>query len=222
MTMPVPLQGGSAPMSRTNHVLESLRSQILHGVLHAGQPLVEADLARSFNMSKTPVREALKTLAGLGLVTMSEYRGAVVRSVDYEMAREVFDVRILLEPAAVALSVTAGSIDIDRARETLRRADGVTDNAERSLINREFHQLTYAECGNPLLVSMLDGLRDQTALITVNAWRFGITWIHEAHEHEAILDAAERGDAEAARELDEQHIRTFTDQVVSKLKEHDA
>lgn len=221
MSHAAPQPSAMAPMSRTAHVLESLRWQILNGTLHAGQSLVEAELARTFNVSKTPVREALKTLAGLGLVTMSEYRGAVVRSVDYEMARAVFEIRLLLEPQAVAMAVAAGSIDIDAARATLARASDAADDAERSLINREFHRLTFAGCGNPLLVTMLDDLRDQTALITVNAWRYGITWIHEAHEHEAILDAIESGDADRARELNEAHIRSFTDHVVTRLKEHD-
>ncbi|RCK60255.1 FCD domain-containing protein [Microbacterium sorbitolivorans] len=55
----------------------------------------------------------------------------------------------------------------------------------------------------------------------ITCGRYGITWIHEAHEHEAILDAIESGDAERARELDENHIRSFTDHVVTRLKEHD-
>ena len=56
-------------------------------------------------VSKTPVREALKTLAGAGLVTMNPYKGAAVRVVDGEQARHVYDVRLLLEPEALARAV---------------------------------------------------------------------------------------------------------------------
>ncbi len=210
------------PLSRTAHVVDSLRRAIMNGTLPAGRPLVETDLAKSFGVSKTPVREALKTLAGLGLVTMSEYRGAVVRSVDYEMARSVFEVRRLLEPQAVQLAVAAGNVDANEALDALRRAEKSDDKAEKSLANRDFHRLMYATCGNPLLISILDDLRDQTALITVTAWKYGITWVHEAREHEAILEAAQAGDAAEAQRLTDLHIGSFTDHVLSKLKEHDA
>ena len=69
---------GALP-SRTVAVLEAIRHAILAGELRPGQPLVETDLAEVLGVSKTPVREALKTLAGAGLVTMNPYKGAAVR-----------------------------------------------------------------------------------------------------------------------------------------------
>lgn len=211
-----PLAMTPTPLSRTGHVVESLRGSILRGDLAAGQPLIESELAAAFGMSKTPVREALKALSGLGLVTMSEYRGAVVRSVDADMAGQVFGVRLLLEPQAVAMSVRAG-IDADAAADALRRASEATDAAERSRANRDFHRITFSSCGNPLLISILDGLRDQTSLITVTAWRAGGTWRSEADEHQEILAAIEAGDAERAQELDHAHISSFAEQAIEKL-----
>ena len=57
---------GAPPASRTDFVLESIKEAILNGKLKPGQALVETDLATALNVSKTPVREALKTLAGSG------------------------------------------------------------------------------------------------------------------------------------------------------------
>lgn len=208
------------PLSRTAYVTQSLRRSIVSGDLPAGAPLVEAELAARFGLSKTPVREAIRSLAGTGLVTMSEYRGVTVRVVDDAMARSVFEVRLLLEPAAVEMAVTHG-IDVELARAALDRAQGAGTPADRSLANREFHRLLFATCGNPVLVGALEGLRDQTALVTVTAWRHGITWVHEAHEHEAILEAAARGDAATARRLDEEHIRSFTDNALAQLRGQD-
>src|ERR1700750_1350846 len=91
---------GALP-SRTVAVLEAIKHAILTGELRPGQALVETDLAEVLGVSKTPVREALKTLAGAGLVTMSPYRGAAVRVVDAELARHVYDVRRLVEPEAL-------------------------------------------------------------------------------------------------------------------------
>jgi DNA-binding GntR family transcriptional regulator len=202
--------------SRTGLVVEALRRSILTGELPAGQPLVETELARRFGISKTPVREALKTLVGAGLVTMSEYKGATVRVVDEEMARSVFDVRSLLEPVAVARTVDRG-LDLDLAQDALDRASSAKDEAERSLANRDFHQLLYSNCGNPVLMDMLDGLREQTALISVNAWIQQPSWETEAAEHAEILAAARNGDAGRAAELVLNHIRSFEVRAVGQI-----
>ena len=84
--------------SRTVVVLDAIKHAILTGELQPGQGLVETDLAGVLGVSKTPVREALKTLAGAGLVTMSPYKGAAVRAVDDDLVRSVYDLRLLLEP----------------------------------------------------------------------------------------------------------------------------
>src|SRR6266704_4571652 len=204
---------GALP-SRTVAVLEAIKHAILTGELGSGQALVETDLAEVLGVSKTPVREALKTLAGAGLVTMNPYKGAAVRVVDDQQARHVYDVRLLLEPEALGRAVTGGH-DWQSAHQALNRARSARDQAERSLANRDFHRELYAGCGNPLLVRMLDDLRDQTALVSVAAWRHEPDWLqtpsweHEAAEHLAVLQAAEYGDAERAATLLRRHITAF-------------
>ena len=106
---------GALP-SRTVAVLEAIKHAILAGELPPGRALVETDLAALLGVSKTPVREALKTLAGAGLVTMHPYKGAVVRLVDDVQARYIYDLRLLLEPEALARSVEPGRGRGDRAR----------------------------------------------------------------------------------------------------------
>lgn len=207
---------GALP-SRTVAVLEAIKHAILSGELRPGRPLVETDLAEVLGVSKTPVREALKTLAGAGLVTMSPYKGAVVRVVDDAEARQIYDVRLLLEPEALSRAAVTKqqSGDWRAAHQALARADGAPDQAERSLANRDFHRELYAGCGNPLLVRMLDDLRDQTALVSAVAWRHDPDWLdtpsweHEAAEHRAVLRAAEEGDADRAASLLRAHITSF-------------
>lgn len=201
------------PASRTDFVLESIKEAILNGKLKPGQALVETDLAATLNVSKTPVREALKTLAGSGLVVMSPYKGAAVRTVDAEMAGSVYDVRMLMEPEALRRAVQRGA-SFDDAALAL---EDVSDLARRSLANRRFHRALYAGCGNPLMIEILDGLRDQAALITVAGWGICPTWDDEAAEHRAILAAAVRGRGDIAAELLRRHIQTFADRVVEEL-----
>ncbi|MFI0720935.1 GntR family transcriptional regulator [Streptomyces sp. NPDC021224] len=194
--------------SRTQFVLEAIKHRILTGQLSPGQALVEADLAAQFGVSKTPVREALKTLAGTGLVVMSQYKGVTVRTVDADMAREVYDVRLLLEPEALRRTI-ARRASLAAAQEALERAARAEDRADRSLANRDFHRALYLPCGNPLLARMLDELRDQAALVSTVAWAADPSWEREASEHEEILALALAGDADEATRLLHTHIAVF-------------
>ena len=212
---------GAAP-SRTEAVLDAIKHAILAGELRPGQGLVETELAQMLGVSKTPVREALKTLAGAGLVTMSPYRGATVRAIDPASAAAIYDLRLLLEPEGVRRAVQAGADQAGpggpagpaagpwaAAQAALATSAAAADQAQRSLANREFHRALYLACGNPLLVKTLDDLRDQTALVSVLSWAQGASWQQEAAEHQAILAAARSGAAGEAAALLHAHIAGF-------------
>src|ERR1700751_353784 len=204
---------GALP-SRTVAVLEAIKHAILTGELRPGQALVETHLAEVLGASKTPVREGLKTLASAGLVTVNPYKGTAGRVGAAELAGHVYDGRRLAEPEALARPVRPGR-DWQQAHQALARADSAADQAGRSLANRDFHRELYLACGNPLLVRLLDDLRDQTALVSVSAWRHepgwgqAPSWEREAAEHRAVLMAAEEDDAERAAILLRHHITSF-------------
>jgi DNA-binding GntR family transcriptional regulator len=200
-----------APPSRTAAALDAIKHAILAGELRPGQPLVEAELAGLLGFSKTPVREALKTLAGSGLVTISPYKGAAVRVIDDAAARHIYDVRRLLEPEALARAVAAGA-GWEAAEGALGRAGAAGDEAARSLATRDFHRALYAGSGNPLLTTILDELRDQAALVSAAAWRRDPpSWARESAEHRAILAAALAGDPQGAAGLLRAHIDSFAE-----------
>ena len=219
---------GAAP-SRTEAVLDAIKHAILAGELRPGQGLVETELAQMLGVSKTPVREALKTLAGAGLVTMSPYRGATVRAIDPASAAALYDLRLLLEPEAVrravqARAVQARTVQADgaqagaggpdagswaTAQAALAASDAAADQAQRSLANREFHRALCLACGNSLLVKTLDDLRDQTALVSALSWEQAPSWQQEAAEHQVILAAAQAGAAGEAADLLRAHIAGF-------------
>jgi DNA-binding GntR family transcriptional regulator len=203
---------GAIP-SRTEAVLDAIKHAILAGELRPGRSLVETELAQLLGVSKTPVREALKTLAGAGLVTMSPYRGATVREIDLAAAAAIYDLRLLVEPAAVGRTVraaaTAGGQYWAEASAALDASAAAQDQAQRSLANRDFHRALYLGCGNSLIVKVLDDLRDQTALVSAMSWQQAPSWEQEATQHRAILAAAQAGDADLATGLLRQHISGF-------------
>ncbi|TDD69832.1 GntR family transcriptional regulator [Jiangella aurantiaca] len=202
------------PVSRTEQVRDTLRRAILDGQLAPGQPLVERELATRLGVSKTPVREALKLLHASGLVRISSYEAVTVRSVDAATVREVYQARLVLEPAAVRLAVGArGAVEHAAARAALKEAEEAMsrgDIAAMGLANRTFHRELYLASGNSFLNGFLDQVQDLSALVATAGWRHEPTYKEEAGQHADILAGYEAGDADRAEQLLRDHIeRSF-------------
>jgi DNA-binding GntR family transcriptional regulator len=205
-----------APLARSTTtsdlVVDTIRSAILAGRLRPGETLVERRLAEQLGVSKTPVREALIALSATGLVTVSPNRGTTVREIDAHDVRQAYEVRVLLEPWAVARTVRrAGGAAADAARAALTEAGthlSAKDHVPLSLANGRFHRALYAECGNPLVVAQLDALQELAALGAVAMlWPQRATWRTEHAEHAEILDAVAAGAADRAERLTRRHVR---------------
>ncbi|MFC4585392.1 GntR family transcriptional regulator [Sphaerisporangium corydalis] len=216
--------------TRTDLVADSIRAAILSGRIKPGETLVERRLAEQLGVSKTPVREALIGLASTGLVTISPNRGVSVRVLSAADLRKAQELRLLLEPWAIANATTAGTDDASgtgeatgsvrtagagkaagaEASEALEQARGLLsgdDPTALSLANRRFHRALYSRCGNELVIAQLDNLQDLTSLGTVTVlWRHWPTWREEFAEHETILAAVRAGDAALAESLTRTHI----------------
>ena len=90
--------------SRRQRIVEALLADVFRGRLRAGKRLVIQELAERFGVSQTPIREALTTLAGIGIVELMPNRGAVVRRITAQQVREICAVRRLLECRATRLA----------------------------------------------------------------------------------------------------------------------
>jgi DNA-binding GntR family transcriptional regulator len=217
------LQPINTAPARADLIAEELRRAILRGDLTPGAPLVERDLAAALSVSKTPVREAIKTLVAKGLIEVSPYRGAVVRRVSVELAADVYGVRILLEPEAVrAASLRRPASSLKEAARALKAAEDAADRRDFSMMalyNRDFHQALAAASGNPILANVLAGLQDQTALVATQGWRRRDTWGEEALEHEAVLQAVRDGDADSAAKLMRSHIEGALARLTTELEQ---
>ncbi len=199
-----------SPSSRADLAADAIRGAILSGKLTPGQPLIERDLVTLLGVSKTPIREALKLLSRSGLITVVPFRGASVREVDRQLIDSVYEVRLLIEPAAIRNSVTNNSgqgwYTATCILKEAEEAAAARDYAGLSRCNRSFHRELYSQCGNPLIISILDDVQDMVSLISTHYWRQRPTWSNEASEHHAILDAVERGDRQSAAQLLESHV----------------
>lgn len=198
--------------NRTVHefVHHALRAAVMDGTLPGGARLVQSDLAQQLGVSTTPVREALRDLATEGLVVLDPHRGAVVRSLDIEEVRELYELRMTLEPLMVR-RVAAAMTDerLDRAAELQRRMEEPCDPQTWSRLNRDFHALFSEAADSSRLASILTGLRDSAAPYVAMSLVSRPEQAAQANtEHTELVESYRTGDVERAVEQTLDHLRS--------------
>ncbi len=206
---------------RRQAIAESILADVFQGRLRAGQHLVTQDLAERFGVSHTPIREALISLAGVGIIDLLPNRGAVVRRVTAQDVREVCQVRRALECEATRRA--CGRIDLAELHDladALRRLRSVKLASaskfieEARAVDSRLHDLIAASSGNKFLALELSrlkmlfrGFRDVSYLR--HEQRNDLRRLaEEAHEHLAIVEGLLAGDKAAAARAMALHIRS--------------
>lgn len=205
-------------------VFEHMKRDIITGHLQPGQRLVERELSERYHVSRTPLREALRDLVRAGFAITIPYRGVAVRTIGYEYARNIYDLRIGVEGLAAYLAAERASKDelggLEASYAAIARAARAGQRDEVMLLNTRFHELIATATHNDLLVDKV-----QELWASVNLLR-GISWIGNARteksseEHRLILQALLRRDAPQAREAAERHIRSSWEAVATAFKHH--
>ena len=205
---------------RRRLIAESLLSDVFQGRLRAGAHLVMQDLADRFGVSQTPVREALITLEGVGIVDLAPNRGAIVRCVSAAEVREVCQVRRALECEAVRLACGRTALaELHKLATGFRRMlTGTRQRRGRYIeearrLDSRLHDLIAESCGNRFLAKELGRLKLLFRALRDVAWEWEQAncdrhrFAEEAREHLAIVEALLAGDARAASHAMARHIR---------------
>ncbi|MBJ9967756.1 GntR family transcriptional regulator [Burkholderia seminalis] len=205
--------------STADAVAASLRDMIINGELSAGERLVERDLAERFGISRIPMREAIQRLEREGLLDIFRNRGAVVRMLSASDVQEIYDLRVLLEGDAIYRSVKRLDDETLARAELVHRLLGDASVPRRQgELNREFHALLYAGCGNARQLKSIAELRSQVERYE----RLQTTLLADTPsfqvEHEAILRACRERDARAARAVTVAHLESARS-IVMRLVE---
>lgn len=216
---------GIEPLQRqpaSARIFETLREGILSLHIEPGTHLTEAVLAREFGVSTTPIREALQQLVQHGLADRETARGVTVHEITPDEIRDIFELRIMLEPAALRDSAhNLSEPDWESLRRHLERARDLLDRGDIVAVaecNGEFHWGLVARAGNRLLLKWLSELRDRHRLISVHGWAVANHSLREWDEHCEILQAARQGQIETAAELLANHIRRFMETTLQGSK----
>lgn len=201
-----------------------LEDAIVSGKIPPGAVLRQDRLAAEYEVSRTPVREALRRLSAFGLVSFSPNRGVRVREPSRELFREMFIIRAALEAAAAeraATTITSDQLQEMRFHERefaemthkLRAADRGSDGARQLALewveaNNRFHNVILEAAGMPILQEMATSVR--RIFLGLAIWRSGelIDELFEENlrQHSAIVAALTARSPAAAAELVKEHL----------------
>jgi DNA-binding GntR family transcriptional regulator len=200
----------NVPGTRAAVVARELRKLILSGEIPPGNHLRQAEIARRFGVSTTPVREAFVALAREGLVRRDAHRGVVVFSPSLTELAELYEMRSALESLATELSATRLSA---RELDTIARVIERMRDAEPrrcAALNAELHTRIYAACGRPRLVELIDELRNAASNyhdISLSVEGYDGPYRKQVQrEHEEILAVLRRGDPKGAGHAVRAHL----------------
>ena len=195
----------------TERVYQSLRDDIVSNRLLPDTPLQEATVASALEVSRGPVREAMRRLEAEGLINLIPRRGAVVRSLSPEEFLGAYRVREALEVLAIRLAT--GRIGADH----LDQLNGLHQQMERHAareevdaffdVNTRFHALFVEQSGNPKLQEIYFPLVNQMIRYRMRSLSLRGGMQRSCEEHQAILEAVREKDPEKAAHLLSEHIR---------------
>jgi DNA-binding GntR family transcriptional regulator len=191
-------------------VANVIRDAILDGSLLPGSPLVEKTIAADLEISRAPVREAIRMLSKEGLVESVPYRGSYVRSMSARDIEEIYSLRGLLERYAVESSLTREPPPSLAALEAACAAmDAAAATGDRRALNeadRRFHRALIALADHELLLGMWQQieLRARHAMALRNSQLGDAKAV--AANHRTIVDALRNGDLEQGLRLVTEHV----------------
>jgi DNA-binding GntR family transcriptional regulator len=209
----------TAPRTIAGQVAERLKAEILAGERPAGTKLRQVEIAQSYGVSTTPVREALATLQREGLVQHHPQRGAVVFLPSVDDLRHHYEIRAALE--ALAAAKAAERFEPAWAPPLAAMLDEMRQGppAPRYLaLNQAFHTTLYDHSGRPQLVAMIAGLRDaSSAYLHIYRAQADFPVDRLDAEHREILAACLARAPQRAAAATRAHLENTVEHVASKL-----
>ena len=196
--------------SLRDRISKSLSAAIISGELAPGTLVSVPTLASQFEVSATPVREAMLDLEQRGFVASVRNKGFRVTEVSEQDLREIVELRQLIE--APAMRSLAGSFPIGSLPQWRALAQQIAVHADNANLtgfiesDRDFHLGLLGLHGNVRLVDMVRELRSQTRMINLARMTKSDELPESAREHHLMLDLLDRGDGAALEELTIKHL----------------
>jgi DNA-binding GntR family transcriptional regulator len=199
-------------------IAAELRGELMAGILRPGAELSQVLLARRFGVSRLPIRDALRILAGEGLVEIEANRGAKAIALTPAEVREVYDLRVLLECNCLqraAENVTPADLkEIERVR---RKSDLDAGTPGWAAGDWAFHRAIYLHAGRPRQLAMIKALR-RTCQLFVSAYATMPAkkprWLAE---HRSILEHLQRNETDLAAAVLQAHLEAAAQHLLERM-----
>lgn len=204
-------------------VLDNLRQAIVDRQLKPGQRLIERELVELTGVSRTSIREALRELAAEGLVTAIPNRGTIVASVSAEEARQLYEVRSVLEALAGRLfTENASPAQHNALMKALQRIERVAAKGGPMRPAKDhFYQVLFEGGGNEALRDVVAGLHARVSVLRSLSLSVPGRPAASVTEMRAIVDAVRAGDADAAAKACSRHVEEAGRVGLQALAEQD-
>lgn len=205
-----------------DEVVTTLREMIVTGELQPGQRIVEQDLSAQLGVSRTPIREAIKTLTLDGLVESPAHRGAMVKPLAADEIEALFDVISVLEALAAECAARRMEPREMKKLETLHeRMKQAYDDGNRTRyfdLNSDIHDFLVEHSGNPILIEtharlMLRARRGRFLAIASHD-----RWAEALQQHEDLMTALRARDAETAARIWRAHLQMTGETLLATLQ----
>ena len=214
--------------SLVEYIIQDLEDKINGGVLKPGERVVEETLCKTFGVSRSPVREALRILDSQGYVEREPRKGVTVSSVTTKEIEDTYRIRANLESLAVYLSVKKQDLKVLQQLKIIHNKmialaeEGKVSGAYFNL-NLKFHKTLVDACDNKRLMQMIDTFVKQTKRYRAQILSIPGRIEASLKNHEMIIRSFEAGDADKAESLRKdtilKNISTFTEKFEKEEKD---
>lgn len=202
----------------TAKVYDYLKNQILSGVYEKGSAITELGVAKELEVSRTPVREALRQLELGGLIKIVPNKGAIVEGISLDDIKNIYEIRSLIEGLAAVHAVENAT---DEEIETLREIVDLTefyfnrgDNKKLRDMDGKFHQCLYEISHNRMLKHVLNDLHGYGVKYRVKSMQSSGRIEKTIVEHRDIMNAVLQRDPEKAEKLAIKHIENALKNII--------
>ena len=203
-----------------DEVTRTLRDLILAGELDDGARLNEVHLSQQLGVSRTPLREALGRLVAEQMVEQRPRRGFFVRPLSLGEARDIYPMRAILDPEALALAGVPEPKRLQRLRRLNRDIESSAGHPRRTLdLDERWHRLLLGHCPNRVLLELIESFIVRTRRYEAAYFRATRHVDIATGEHDRILDFLDDGDLDAACQVVKQNMQSAVDPILRWLGE---
>jgi DNA-binding GntR family transcriptional regulator len=200
---------------------QKLRSLLVEGVIAPGSKLNERALAESLNVSRTPIREAIKRLAADGLVELIANRGAIAVQLSHADVVHTFDVIAQLEGYSgelAAKNISSATLsELEALQYEMMASYARRDLSNYYKLNLRIHHLINQAANNPVLTQLFSQANARIEALRFRSNQNGVKWERAVEEHQEMIDALKTHDVERMRKVMIQHVMNKRDVVIELL-----